>query len=133
MIWLYRKFDVLAVLRPAGFLLLTAMFLVQVILPAAASNTLQCHTVRQVEAQYADDCTMHAAQSDGTAHVTSQTEGNPDSAMHCMPSMCSVYVSFESPKPVAVGTLLATDRWTEGRTVLPLHLRTTQDRPPRDI
>jgi hypothetical protein len=81
-------------LRPAGLLLLTIMLLLQAILPASASNSLQCHTRHQVESQHADDCTMHAAQPDDSADVSSKAEGDAVSAMHCGPSMCSVYVSF---------------------------------------
>ncbi|WP_133176226.1 hypothetical protein [Pelagivirga sediminicola] len=133
MAWLYRNFDVQAVLRPAGLLLLTIMLLLQAILPASASNSLQCHTRHQVEAEHAGDCTMHAAQPDDTAHVSSQTDDESGSAMHCGPSMCSVYVSFDVSTPAPVSTLLAKDLLAEGGPVLPLHLGTTQDRPPRNI
>ncbi|WP_324751998.1 hypothetical protein [Roseovarius sp. Pro17] len=133
MAWLYRNFDVQAVWRPAGLLLLTAMLLLQAVLPASASNSLQCHARHQVEAEHAGDCTMHAAQPDDTAHVASQTDDEAASNMYCGPSMCSVYVSFNASMPVSVSTLLATDRLIEGGAVPGSLSGTTQDRPPRDI
>ncbi len=133
MAWLNRKFDVQAVLRPAGFLLLSAMFLMQALLPAAASIAMDCHTDTPAAAHCPDDCTVHAADPDDAAHVTPQTEGEPGTVMQCMAAMCSVHVSVEAPMPALARALLSASLWAEDGAVLSSLSRATQDRPPQNI
>lgn len=114
-------------------LLLIVMFLLQVILPAAASNAVSCHTDISVEATCPDNCAIHSGQSDGTAHAISHAKGDLGSAMQCMPAMGSVNVSVEAPMPVPVSTLLSIERWFDAGTILPSLSGPTQDRPPQSV
>lgn len=133
MAWLNRKFGAQAVLRSVAILTLTAMFLMQALLPASASNAMDCHTSNPIETQCTDDCSVHAAHPDGATHANHQTEGETGSTMQCMPSISSLHVSINAPMPVPVGMLLSTDPWIDDRTVFPSLSASTQDRPPQNV